>query len=91
MEGKEDLVETTFVPSRGDIAQAMEQSNSVALDPTHTSATSQDSSLEAASLRGIMPFFSASPSNSAAPPLASDSDHSDEARCAVGEVVATFA
>ena len=61
-------METTFVPSRGDIAQAMEQSNSVALDPTHTSATSQDSSLEAANLRGIMPFFSASPSNSAAPP-----------------------
>ena len=91
MEGKEDLVETTFVPSRGDIAQAMEQINSVALDPTHTSATSQHSSLEAASLRGIMPFFSASPSNSAAPPLASDSDHSEEARCAVGEVVATFA
>ena len=38
-----------------------------------------------------MPFFSASPSNSAAPPLARASDQDKDVLCAAGDVVATFA
>ena len=91
VEGKATLLETTLDPSGGEIAHASEQSSSVALEPTHTSPIPQERSFEAASLRGIMPSFSASPSNSAAPPLASESAHSEEMRWAVGDVVATFA
>ena len=91
MEGNATLLETTLDPSDGDIAQASEQRSSVALEPTHTSSTPHDRSFEAAVLRGIIPFFSASPSNSAAPPLASESAHSEDMRWALEEVVATFA
>ena len=91
MEGNATLLETTLDPFGGDIAHASEQRSSVALEPTHTSLTSQERSFEAALRRGIIPSFSASPSNSAAPPLASESDHSEDTRWAFGEVVATFA
>ena len=91
MEGNAALVETMLLPSGGDIAHANEQRISVALDPTQISSNPQESSFEVATLRGIIPFFSASASNSAAPPLASESAQSEEILWAAGEVVATFA
>ena len=91
VEGNEARVETTFCPEAGITAHATEPKSSVALEPQHTSATSQDRSEAAALLRGSMPFFSASASNSAAPPLASESAHSEAILWAAGEVVATFA
>ena len=67
-----------LLPFGGETAHATEQRSSVALDPTQTSSTAQESSFAMDLLRGIIPFFSASPSNSAAPPLASASDQSIE-------------
>ena len=91
MDGKAVLVDTMLLPPEGETAHAREHRSSVALEPTQTSATSQESSLAAALRRGIIPFFSASPPNSAAPPRARASDHFMEALCAAGEVVATLA
>ena len=78
-----------FDPDTGG-AHAIEHISSVALDPTQ-GLTSQESSFDEAFRRGIIPFFSASPSNSAAPPLARESAHSEATLWASGEVVATFA
>ena len=63
----------------------------MALEPTQTSAGSQDSSLEVASRSGIMALSSASPPNSAEPPRAKESAQSDAIEWAAGEVVATLA
>ena len=91
VDGKAAREETTFSPSEGIAAHATEHIRPVALEAQQMSDTSQDRSLEAASLSGIIPCFSASASNSAAPPLASESAHSVAILCATGEVVATLA
>ena len=62
-----------------------------ALDPTQMSSTPHASSRAVALRSGNRALCSASPPNSAAPPLARASDHSAAARCAAGEVVAMLA
>ncbi|HIA98094.1 MAG TPA: hypothetical protein EYO15_02810 [Marine Group III euryarchaeote] len=79
------------MPFFGAIAHANEPSSSVALEPTHTSEIEHPKSVAVAFRRGIIPTFSASASNSAAPPRAKDSAHSEAIKCALGDVVATFA
>ena len=80
-----------LLPFFGAIAHANEHSNSVALEPTHMSEIEHPRRFATDSRRGIMPSFSASASNSAAPPRARDVAHSQAIRWAVGDVVATFA
>ena len=75
----------------GVIAHANELSSSVALELTHTSEIGHPKRFAVAFLRGIIPSFSASASNSAAPPRAKDEAHSEAIRWALGDVVATFA
>ena len=91
MDGNAALEDTTFWLSDGIAAHATEHIRPVALEAQHMSDASQESSLEAASLSGIIPCFSASASNSAAPPLARESAHSVATLCAAGDVVATLA
>tara|TARA_B100002051_G_scaffold185205_1_gene175310 strand:- start:244 stop:519 length:276 start_codon:yes stop_codon:yes gene_type:complete len=91
VEGNAALDETIFWLSEGITAHATELIIAVALEPQKTSDRWQERSFAAASLSGIIPSFSASASNSAAPPLARESSQALDALCATGEVVATFA
>ena len=59
------FVETIFLPSLGEIAHANEHNISVALELTQISEIGHCKSFEVAVRRGIIPFFSASASNSA--------------------------
>ena len=87
---KRALDETIFWLLEGITAHATELIIAVALDPQKTSDMWQERSL-ARLPSGIIPSFSASASNSAAPPLARESSQFLDALCATAEVVATFA
>jgi hypothetical protein len=84
-------VDTILQPFLGAKAHAIEQINSVALDPTQISPISQFNKFAVDFRRGIMAFFSEFASNSAAPQLAKELAHSRFSLCATSAVVAILA